>query len=293
MFSLSRSTRAGRARVARVTAVVGAAALSTFFSASEVGAQRDRDRDRDRDTDSQQRRDNAFTWSGSIPNGRRILVKNVNGPVQVERSSSGRVEVTAEKRWRRGNPEDVRIEQRKIGDEVLICALWTEESRCDEDGIHTPRNSSWNRNNDVSVYFVVRVPEGVRVDVSTVNGGLTVSGVTTDVRASTVNGSIDARSAGGPVRAKTVNGSINVSMGSMGSADDLEYETVNGSVTVELPSNFGAQLELSTVNGRVSTDFPITVSGTLSPRRLRGTIGNGSTRFRASTVNGSVTLRRN
>ena len=290
MSSLPRSMRARRAAIARFTALIGAAALFTAFPVAEIGAQRDRNRDRDRDQD--QRRDNAFTWSGSIPAGRRILVKNINGAIEVGRSTSGRVEVSAEKRWRRGNPEDVRIEQRKIGDEVLICALWTEESRCDEDGIHTPRGTSWNNRNDVSVRFTVRVPEGVRVDVSTVNGGLTVSGVTTDVRASTVNGGIDARSAGGPVRAKTVNGSIHVSMGSLGSADDLEYETVNGSITVELPSNFGAQMELSTVNGRVSTDFPITVSGTLSPRRLRGTVGNGSTRFRASTVNGSVSLRR-
>lgn len=291
MSSLPRLMRSSRARAIRGVVLVCAAALFTGFPVADAGAQRDRDRDRDRGTD--QRRDNAFTWSGSIPSGRRILIKNINGPIEVERSTSGRVEVTAEKRWRRGNPEDVRIEQRKIGDEVLICALWTEDSRCEESGIQTPRNSRWNERNDVSVHFLVRVPEGVRVDVNTVNGGLTVSGVTTDVRASTVNGSIEARSAGGPVRAKTVNGSIRVSMGSMGSADDLEYESVNGSITLELPSNFGAQLELSTVNGRVSTDFPITVSGTLSPRRLRGTIGSGSTRLRASTVNGSVALRRN
>ena len=140
--------------------------------------------------------------------------------------------------------------------------------------------------------FVVRVPDGVRVDVATVNGGLEVSGVTTDVRATTVNGSIDAKSAGGPVRANTVNGSIRVSMGNIGNADNLEYETTNGSVTIELPANFGAQLELSTVNGRVTTDFPILVSGTMSPRRLRGTVGNGNTRLRASTVNGSITLRK-
>jgi len=125
-----------------------------------------------------------------------------------------------------------------------------------------------------------------------VNGALEVSGVSNEVRAATVNGSINALSAGGPVRATTVNGSIHVSMGSLGSAEDLEYETTNGSVTVELPGNFGAQLDMSTVNGRVSTDFPITVSGTLSPKRLRGTVGNGATRIRISTVNGSITLRK-
>ena len=297
MFPLSGSIRMLHARVSRLIPLVAVAAILTSLSVSDLSAQRDRDRDRDQDR-GDQRRENAFTWSGNIPNGRRILIKNINGGIDVERSSSGRVEVTAEKRWRRGNPEDVRIEQIRLsGDEVVICAMWHSDSRCTEGGIETPRDRSRNRNqnsnNDVSVHFTVRVPEGVRVDLESVNGGLSVSGVTTDVRASTVNGGIDARSAGGPVRAKTVNGSIRVSMGSMGSAQDLEYETVNGSVTVELPSNFGAQLELSTVNGRVSTDFPITVSGTLSPRRLRGTVGNGATRFRASTVNGSITLRRN
>ncbi|MBL0939113.1 MAG: DUF4097 family beta strand repeat protein [Gemmatimonadaceae bacterium] len=239
------------------------------------------------------RRDDAFSWSGRIPSGNTIRIHNINGGIEVTRSSGSRVEVTGEKRWRRGDPDDVRIEQKSFGDDVVICALWTPGSTCEERGIRSERNSrNNNRNNDVSVRFVVRVPEGVRVALVTVNGGIEVRDVTTEVEARTVNGSITARSAGGPVRAHTVNGSIDVAMGSLGRADDLEYETVNGAITLELPSNFGAELELSTVNGRVTTDFPITVSGTLSPRKLRGTVGDGRTRVRASTVNGSVTLRR-
>lgn len=242
-----------------------------------------------------EREENAFTWSGTIPSGRRILVKNINGPIRVERSSSNRVEVSASKEWRRGDPDDVRIEQQRLsGDEILVCALWSLESRCDEDGINTPRSSRRNNNNrnDVKVSFVVRVPEGVRVDVATVNGDLEIVGATDEVKARTVNGTIEARTTGGPVRASTVNGDIDVAMGSLGDARDLEYRTVNGTVTIEVPSNFSAQLDLSTVNGRVTTDFPITVSGTLSPRRLRGSIGSGSIRVNASTVNGGIRLRR-
>jgi hypothetical protein len=242
---------------------------------------------------SRESMENAFQWSGTVAQGRTMMIRNINGAIRVEHSNSGKVEVNAEKQWRRGNPADVRIEQPRVsGGNVMICALWGPDATCDEDGIHTPRRWNNNNNNDVSVNFVVRVPDGVRVDISTVNGGLDVNGVTTEVLANTVNGAINAKSAGGPVRAKTVNGSINVSMGTARSSEDLSYETVNGSVTLELPSNFGAQLELSTVNGRVTTDFPITVVGTLSPRRLRGTIGDGSMHMRASTVNGSVTLRR-
>lgn len=242
-------------------------------------------------TASAQQTDNSFSWSGVIPSGNRIMIKNLNGSVEIERSRSSRVEVTAEKRWRRGDPADVSIVQINAGQDVVICGLWGDNTRCDERGIQG-KSSNNNRNNDVSVHFVVKVPNGVRVDVSTVNGGLTVNDVTSEVIVSTVNGDINARSAGGPVRARTVNGSIDVSMGSTGNADDLEYGTVNGSITIELPANFSAQVEISTVNGRVSTDFPITMSGSISPRRLRGTIGDGDTRLRASTVNGSVSIKK-
>ena len=280
--SLSLPTVARRRAVARY--LTGFALVAAPFATIDA-----QNRDRDRDGES----DRSFSWSGTIPSGRRIMIKNINGGVEVLRSPNNKVEVTAEKRWRRGDPSYVRIEQKRIDDDVLICALWGEESRCDESGIRSERKSKWDNRNDISVQFVVRVPEGVRVDLNTVNGSLEVTGVTTEVRARTVNGSITARSAGGPVRASTVNGSINVSMGSVRSSEDLEYETVNGAITIELPASFGAQLELSTVNGRVTTEFPITVSGTLSPKRLRGTVGDGSTRLRASTVNGSVTLRKN
>lgn len=272
------STQFGRVarRISYAATLVG-----LLVSARGVGAQ------------SRDNSENAFSWTGTIADGRSIIIKNINGPILVEHSSSNKVEVLAEKRWRRGNPADVRVEQPTLrSGNVLVCALWSEQSTCDENGIHSPRNRGRNNSNDVSVHFVVRVPDGVRVDVSTVNGSLQISGVTTEVAATTVNGQIVARSAGGPVRASTVNGSINIAMGSLGTASDLEYETVNGSVTLELPADFGAQLELSTVNGRVTTDFPITVVGTLSPRKLRGTVGNGAAHVKASTVNGSVTLKR-
>lgn len=258
---------------------VGAVLLSTALPSSVLSAQ-------------ESKRETAFTWSGSVPKGGALYIKNVNGGVAVERSTNGRVEVIGEKRWRRGNPEDVRIEQKTSGDHVVVCALHQAGSTCDETGIHNERRRRWNDRHDVSVRFIVKVPDGTRLDLATVNGGVEVQDVTTELRARAVNGAIAAQRVGGPIFAKTVNGSINVSMGSAMGTGDHEYETVNGSITLEFPANFGAQLELSTVNGRVSTDFPVTVSGTLSSRQLRGTIGDGRTRVRASTVNGSVTLKK-
>ena len=240
-----------------------------------------------------------FSWNGRIPTGRWIYVKNLNGPIRVERGTGSDVVVTAEKIARDGgDPSIVRIVAQKASDgqSTVICAFWNENGTCDESRYRGGRNDDDDRGNDrrrnVSVEFTVRVPDGVKVDVWTVNGGLTVQDVGAEVVARTTNGSVRAETRGGPVRARTTNGSIEARMSTVGDARDLEFETTNGSVRVEVPASLGAEVEMSTVNGRVETEFPVTVSGRIDPRHLRATIGDGSRRVRLKTVNGSVTLRK-
>lgn len=237
-------------------------------------------------------RGSDFSWEGRIPRGRWLYVRNLNGAVRVERASGDKAEVTAEKRVRRGSGDDVRIEVRKVGtDDVLICAIWFENTTCDEDGYRTRGNDGWNRRNEVSVEFTVRLPDGVRLLSSSVNGGITIDGATSEIDARTVNGSIVASSTGGPVRAGTVNGSIEVRMRQTGS-EDLEFETVNGSIDLELPADLNAELDLRTVNGRVMSDFPLTLQGRINPRHIRATVGKGGQRLKVSTINGSVDIRK-
>lgn len=236
-----------------------------------------------------------FSWDGRIPTGRWLYVRDLNGSIRVERATGDRAEVTAIKRSRRGNPEDVRIETRRLGGEdgdVIICAFWTDNASCDEDGYRSRGDNNWRgRDNDTSVEFTVKLPAGVRLGVSTVNGGVEVSGATSEVRASTVNGRVSAASSGGPVNASTVNGDIDVRMKELGTGD-LEYSTVNGSIEIEVPANLDAELDMRTVNGSLSADFPITLQGRVNPRRMRATIGKGGRRIRLETVNGSVELRK-
>jgi len=232
-----------------------------------------------------------FAWEGSIPRGRWLYVRNLNGAVRVERAAGAKAEVTAEKRVKRGNADDVRIEVKKLANEdILICAIWSENTTCDEEGYRT-RGNSWNRRSEVSVEFTVRLPEGVKLVSSSVNGGIHIEGATSEVEASTVNGSITASSTGGPVRASTVNGGIEVRMRELGTGD-MEFETVNGSIDVELPADANAELDMRTVNGRVSSDFPLTISGRINPRHIRATVGKGGPRLKVATINGSVDIRK-
>ena len=237
----------------------------------------------------------TWNWSGDLGAGRTVYLRNVNGEVRFERGTGSKVEVTAVKRWRRGDPADVRIEAKMAGNgggDIIICALWGDRSTCDEEGYHGNRDrGERNRSNDVSVAFTVKIPANARVDASTVNGAMRVDGTNADISARTVNGDLEAYSAGGRVEASTVNGSITVRNGEMG-GDDLEYRTVNGSITVELPASANASVDFSTVNGGITSDFPLTLEGSINPRRIRADIGKGGPRLRASTVNGSIRLRK-
>jgi hypothetical protein len=243
-----------------------------------------------------------FRWDGAISSGRSVYARNLNGSVRVERATGGRLEVTAVKRWRRGDPADVTVEVTRVGNgqgDVLICGLWRDVTEaCDEQGYRTQNNrrrdrDRWDRDNndDVSLEITVRVPDGVKIDVSSVNGGLEISGATAEVEAHTVNGGIEARSSGGPVNASTVNGEIDVRMGAIGSGN-LDFSTTNGSITVTVPDGLNADVTMRTVNGSVGSDFPMTVNGRISPRRIAATIGRGGMKIDLSTVNGSIDLRR-
>jgi hypothetical protein len=237
-----------------------------------------------------------FHWTGRVAGGRWLRVRNLSGPILVESSTSGQIEVDAEKRGHGGDASRVRFVMRRTGadsGDVLICALWGDESSCNEDGYHAHNHRHWgDENEDLSVRFTVKLPAGVNIGASTVNGRVAVDGATAQVNASTVNGSVEASTLGGPVVASTVNGDVEVHMASTGQATNLDYSTVNGSVMITLPTKLDASVDLSTVNGSVQSDYPLTLEGRIDPKHLHGTIGAGGLHIRASTVNGQIELRK-
>jgi hypothetical protein len=245
---------------------------------------------------AQPRQSDTFTWSGKIPAGSWIRIRNLNGEISVGPATGDRVEVTATKHWRRSDPADVKFDVKKSGqgdENVLVCALWFDNTSCDDRSYETRGSRRrGDYDNDLVVEFRVLVPKGVKVGVSTVNGALSIEGTSAEVDAVTINGGIDIVADGGPINAETTNGRVQARIARV-EAGDLNFATVNGGVLVEFAGELNGDVELGTVTGGVSTDFPITVNGRLNPRRLRAHVGKpGGPRIRLSTVNGSVTLRR-
>lgn len=234
-----------------------------------------------------------FTWHGSIPQGRAIEIKGVNGDVRAEPSGSNQVEVVADKKSQRDDPQSVRIEVVPHEGGVTICAVYPARAGAAPNECAPGRGGRMNvQNNDVTVRFTVRVPAGVTFIGTTVNGEVEANRLNGDVTLSTVNGSVNFSTTGSG-RATTVNGSIRGEMGRADWSDTMKMSTVNGSITLTLPAGLDTDLVATTVNGDINAnDFPVTVQGRVSRHRLEGTIGGGGRRLALDTVNGSITLKR-
>lgn len=177
---------------------------------------------------------------------------------------------------------DSRAEAEALAKDVRIQAS---SDRVHADGPSNRRYQGWY------VSYEVWVPRRMNLEADTHNGSVSVSDVEGRMDLRAVNGSITVRRVGGDVRAETTNGSVTAALtGTTWSGNYLDLETTNGSVVLDVPRGYNAQLETGTVNGGMNIDFPITVQGSLS-RRITTKLGNGGPRIRAITTNGGVRIR--
>lgn len=233
-----------------------------------------------------------FEWDGVLAAGKTIEIKGINGSIEAGAASGNRVEVVAIKDARRSDTSSVQFDVVEHSDGVTICAVYPSRNSDRPNECEPGSEGRMSvRDNDVEVEFTVRVPAGVHFVGRNVNGSVDADAIAGDVEAYTVNGNIEVE-AEGLVHATTVNGSIDVSMGRADWDDELEFETVNGAITVEMPASTNADVRAETLNGSISSDFPVTVSGRIGSRRLHGTIGTGGKDLRLKTVNGRIRLRR-
>ena len=273
-----------------------AAAAALTLPASSLLAQQDLGRD-----------GTSWHWDGALPSGGTLRLYNINGALHFAPASDGSVHVQASKHVHSGgDPRSVHYAVVRDGNNLAICALWSDNATCDASGMRVnDQGDNGDRRRNVTSEITVQVPAGVHTNGNTVNGEVTVDRVDSDIRAGTINGSVQVSRVSGPVRARTVNGdvtvdtrggpvsaetvngSVKVAMGSTGTAD-MRFRTVSGDIDITAPAPLNAEVDLNTLNGSVDSKYPLDFDR--DRHRARGTVGNGSRRLSASTVNGSITL---
>jgi len=131
---------------------------------------------------------------------------------------------------------------------ATICAVYPSDDPSEPNTCEPGQgNGRMNvRNNDVKVAFKVRVPARVALIGRTVNGEINVLELAGNVESHTVNGSINI-STSGYAQAKTVNGDISAKLKDANWPGAIDFKTVNGGITVDLPSETNSTVEASTV----------------------------------------------
>ncbi len=227
---------------------------------------------------------NTFHWSGHVVAGQRIEVRGINGSIHAQPASGESVDVIAYKLGRALNPGAVGVKVVESDGGVTIIAVPGSASESAETAAE-PGNPA----GDANVDFTISVPSGVHFVARTVNGLVEAQSLDADTEAHTVNGDV-VLSTTRAAQGETVNGSITASVGKINSA--LNFSTVNGTISLEVPRTAAAHVHAKTQNGPIRTEFPLAVGGQFPARRADGVIGCGGPELRIATVNGSIYLRR-
>jgi len=147
--------------------------------------------------------------------GGRVEINNVNGRIDVEPSAGNTVEVVAQKLAKATTPAAAKeaLERIEIREEVSPSTVQKESVSI---STRLPRGGGWFDMGGAQVKYSVRVPAGAEVKFTTVNGGVSVTGLSGRVTAETTNGGVVAREISGTIDASTTNGGVDVELARLG-----------------------------------------------------------------------------
>ncbi|PYP88606.1 MAG: hypothetical protein DMF61_05315 [Blastocatellia bacterium AA13] len=145
----------------------------------------------------------------------------------------------------------------------------------------------------VDVEFIVKLPKDIKtVTISSSNSSLKVKGVNGKVTLATSNGSIEVAGDITEADVRTTNGSIKATVSGDGVEGPLSFQTVNGSVSLEMGPDFNAMLDavadLGSVN--VTGELPLTIEKRIVGQKASGKIGDGGEPLTIRTKTGSIKL---
>lgn len=218
----------------------------------------------------------------------RVSVENLNGEVKISVWGRNEVQVNAVKRaYKQERLDEAKIEVNASAESIRIRTDYPDWDQ------HFTDDNRGRMNNPALVDYSITVPRKARLEsIDLVNGALEIDGVEGDVKASSVNGRLVARGLLGVAKLSTVNGSLEATFVSLDTARPISLNSVNGGLTIVIPSDANATVRAGTVHGAISNDFGINVHhGEYVGHELHGQIGTGGPTIKLGNVNGRIMIR--
>lgn len=233
------------------------------------------------------------TWSRTYtvqPGGRFELI-NVNGRIIAEPTDGKDIVVEGRRTAKARSDEAAKemLSKLEIREEVGGSTVRVES--------RPPRMSGFGGH---EIEWTVKVPKGLIVDFRTTNGGVRMNGLSGEVHAKVTNGGVKGIGLViDSLDASVVNGGIEIELGApLDATDSVELITVNGGVTLAMPSESKATIAARAVNGgvRVSDELKAEQEPESHEferrRRFNGTVNGGGARVSVNTTNGGVRINR-
>ena len=216
----------------------------------------------------------------------RVNLANINGGVKIKVWDRAAVQVDAVKKaYRRERLDEAKIDVTATEENIRIKTDYPDEQQ-------TFRGDQRRYENPATVEYSLTVPrKAILESIELINGPVDIEGVEGNVKASSINGAVTASGLMGEARLSTVNGSLQAVFTQLDESKAISLGSVNGSVTIVIPSDANAIVRASTVHGMISNDFGIQVKhGEYVGHNLDGQIGSGGPKVKLTNVNGGIRI---
>ncbi len=227
----------------------------------------------------------SFSWSAhDSETTQQTYQLSPAGSVSVS-TTNGEITVTTH------NKSEVLVKITKEGDKNDFNFVTT-EIKNDQDTLSL--EAVYKKNNcRAAVSYELVVPEKASVTLETINGSVSVTGVTGGVQAQSSNGALNFEQTPALSYAQTVNGRIKVVADTLiFGGKTVHLQTTNGSIFLAARAIASGAFSIRTVNGSITLALP-ELPGTYGRRSASFSIpatGTGSASFDIQTVNGSISL---
>lgn len=216
----------------------------------------------------------------------RVSLENINGGVQIKVWDRSAVQLDAIKRaYRKERLAEAKIEVNATEENIRIKTEYPEENQ-------SFYKDHRRHDNPAIVEYTLTVPrKAVLESIELINGSIDIDGVEGNVKASSINGKLIAKGLAGEARLSTINGPLQATFMQLDESRPIELGSVNGNVTLIIPSNANASIRAGTVHGGISSDFGLKVKhGEYVGHSLDGQIGTGGPRIKLGNVNGAIRI---
>lgn len=235
------------------------------------------------DTDQQQLTE-EFHQTYPLSATGRVNLANINGGVTIKVWDRPSVQVDAVKKaYRKDRLDEAHIEVTATEENIRIKTEYPDE---------TFRGNRTRFDNPATVDYALTVPRKAMLEsIELINGRIDIDAVEGNVKATSINGSVTARGLMGEAKLSTINGPLEVVFAQLDESKPISLNSVNGSVTLIIPSNSNAMIRASTVHGAITNDFGIQVKhGEYVGHNLDGQIGSGGPKIKLENVNGGIRI---